>query len=407
MSISCNGMAAILLGLALGFCSVNTALAQSNPDGEATITITSAAGLAGTEVAVQVEFSHTGSTQALTVDMEFDPSFFSDVDLSDCTELIEATQNAADCFVRNAPNDNQIRINLINVPTPADIVDGPFGTMRFTIDPAASPGDTTTISVIDVVLEGDPDLVFNASTIEALSRPPSELSVTPAAIDFGAVFLGETSTESLVSICNEGEESPIAAEDLSISSVGIAGAAFAEGAGGSCPGTSFILEAGTCCSYSVVFSPTVEGAVSGSLNVTSDAGVVLSDSASLAGEGIAPPVELVFVQSPDYGVINGPLYGGVVVHVLDSSGNLFSDDSATVVEISLANDPSGLAVVSGTTEVTVVGGVAVFSDLSIDQVGSGFELRASDQAGDLDSGDSDAFAVLPLELLQDRFENLD
>ncbi|TVR93734.1 MAG: hypothetical protein EA418_11570, partial [Wenzhouxiangellaceae bacterium] len=107
---------------------------------------------------------------------------------------------------------------------------------------------------------------------------------------------------------------------------------------------------------------------------------------------------------PDYAVIDGPFFGGVVVHVLDSNGNLFSDDSSTVVEISFSADPSGIASLSGTTSVTVSGGVAVFPDLSIDQLGNGYVLRASDQADALDAGDSEAFAVLPLELLQDRFE---
>lgn len=261
---------------------------------------------------------------------------------------------------------------------------------------------TNTVRYFDNVGTGFGDETLS-SNIFILERPPGTLDVSPQDVNFGNQFVGSQSAESPINICNLGEPDSL---DVSVADITVSPSPFSPAAGGSCLSFPFSLAEGECCTYHVVFAPDDDGPFTGSVFVDSDAGSILNDTVSLSGQGVAPPQSLSIVQSPDYGVVGGPFYGAVVVHVLDTNGDLFAADSSTVVEMSLAIDPSGLAELSGTTQVTVSGGVAVFSDLSIDQVGNGFELRASDQAGELDSGDSDAFAVLPVELLQDRFENL-
>jgi hypothetical protein len=68
-----------------------------------------------------------------------------------------------------------------------------------------------------------------------------------------------------------------------------------------------------------------------------------------------------------------------------------TDDNSDTITLSLGSNPSG-GTLGGTLTVTVVNGVATFSDLSIDLAGAGYTLHASIGAG-LPDLDSDAFNV--------------
>ncbi len=305
--------------------------------------------------------------------------------------------------------DNEVRYlveHLSNLPLPSEI---DFGRLALEVASDADIGEVvaltlTTESYADPDANTIPPGDSTSGSVEIIDAPPSNLDVNPASIDFGEVFVGALSAEGSISVCNSGEVGSI---ELLVSDILIDVPQFTLTTGGDCPSLPFTLSQGECCTQNLVFAPDQDQLFPGTLLVQSDAGIVSSDTVALLGAGVAPPVELVFVQSPDYGVAGGPLYGGIEVHVFDTNGDLFTADSSTVVEMSIVTDPSGLAILSGQTQVTVSNGIAVFDDLSIDQVGTGFVLRASDQSGDLDSGDSDAFAVLPLDLLQDRFQALD
>lgn len=286
------------------------------------------------------------------------------------------------------------------LPFSGDVLE--FVLLRFSADSSAAEGSLGfSISWISGTPAGVPVDTGSAEFQVSIMAVTAILDVSPVELDFDGVFTGSTSSSQEITISNQGSDGvSLQVTDILISEP------FVLVGGGTCslPQSLGDMES---CTQRLVFSPLIDGPISETLTVESNAGEIINATVELSGEGVPPSAQLAFVQSPDYGVLSGPMYGGVVVHVLDTNGDLFTADSSTVVEMSLAIDPSGLAELSGTTQVTVSGGVAVFSDLSIDQVGNGFELRASDQAGELDSGDSDAFAVLPLELLQDRFENLD
>jgi hypothetical protein len=69
--------------------------------------------------------------------------------------------------------------------------------------------------------------------------------------------------------------------------------------------------------------------------------------------------------------------GPVKVQILDASGQLVTNGKVTVtIAITPAANP-GSGTLSGTTRVTTSGGVASFSDLSIDQAGFGYTLTAT------------------------------
>ena len=84
----------------------------------------------------------------------------------------------------------------------------------------------------------------------------------------------------------------------------------------------------------------------------------------------------------------------VVVEVQDSGGNLVTLDNSTVIELSLASDPSGTANLGGTISAQVSGGQASFAGLNIDQVGSGFSLLAADDAAQLTTDTSVLFDIV-------------
>ncbi len=84
--------------------------------------------------------------------------------------------------------------------------------------------------------------------------------------------------------------------------------------------------------------------------------------------------ELVFVSLPDTVEINQEFV--VAVQIQDQLGNLLSDDNSTEITLELESGPAG-AELSGSLEAQVVGGIATFTDLSVDQSGGGYQLRAS------------------------------
>ena len=81
------------------------------------------------------------------------------------------------------------------------------------------------------------------------------------------------------------------------------------------------------------------------------------------------------------------------VEVRDTSGNLAPEYSGTVTLAIKSNTGVTGAHLFGTTTVTIVQGIAIFSDVGVDTAGSSYQLVAT--SGSLDSGESSAFSVAP------------
>lgn len=105
------------------------------------------------------------------------------------------------------------------------------------------------------------------------------------------------------------------------------------------------------------------------------------------------PAALIFEVPPSDAPRNQAIDPAVVVRVVNSSGDFLPGDNATEVAITLAAGAGG-ATLSGGEPKAVSGGEAVFPGLSIDTMGSGFELEAADTGGQLDEAVSDPFEVL-------------
>ena len=90
---------------------------------------------------------------------------------------------------------------------------------------------------------------------------------------------------------------------------------------------------------------------------------------------VSSSTALSFTQQPT-GTRAGQPMGTVKVAVVDYFGNIVTGDNATPVMLTIGSGTSG-ATLAGTTTRTAVGGVATFTGLSINLVGSGYSLIAS------------------------------
>lgn len=142
----------------------------------------------------------------------------------------------------------------------------------------------------------------------------------------------------------------------------------------------------------------VEGvaAFSGCRIDTSGRYTVELTSPSLAGEAsssftVAPgaPSKLVMTSQPGHTVAGDTISPAVSVALQDAAGNVVIDSPATV-ELALGANPGG-ATLGGQVVAVTTDGVATFSDLSVDKVGSGYTLAATSTG--LTAATSTAFNV--------------
>ena len=108
---------------------------------------------------------------------------------------------------------------------------------------------------------------------------------------------------------------------------------------------------------------------------------------------VSTPSLLVFTQQPPSGRVGQPLTPPIQVALRDQYGNTVP--GANPVSIRLGNNP-GNAVLSGTTTVNAVNGVATFGDLALDKPGTGYTLVVSSSG--LTGATSAAFNVTPVSL---------
>jgi N-acetylneuraminic acid mutarotase len=116
------------------------------------------------------------------------------------------------------------------------------------------------------------------------------------------------------------------------------------------------------------------------------------------------PAELIVAVSPGTSVVDWPLRPQLVVHVLNIDQEIVEDDDFTVVIVSLSDHVSN-GQLSGTLQRQASGGVIIFDDLVIDQVGEGYVLEVVDSKSQLIPGFSELFNVVEDRVFSDRFSN--
>ncbi|WP_224246024.1 S8 family serine peptidase, partial [Hyalangium gracile] len=106
----------------------------------------------------------------------------------------------------------------------------------------------------------------------------------------------------------------------------------------------------------------------------------------------AAPAKMAFLSQPGTTKAGDSITPAVTVMILDAFDN--TTDAVTEVSVALGNNP-GEGRLSGTTTVESVNGVATFSNLSIDKVGTGYTLEAS--ADGLENATSQGFNITPAD----------
>jgi subtilase family serine protease len=146
-----------------------------------------------------------------------------------------------------------------------------------------------------------------------------------------------------------------------------------------------------------------------SINKTGTGYTLKATSGSLAGAtsgtfNITPGQadHLAFAQQPTNAAVGAPITPAVTVQVLDVNNNLVTGDNTDAVTLTLSTNPTG-ATLGGTNPVTVSGGVATFSNLTVNLVGTGYTLGAS--SGSLNMAMSASFNITGGSAIIEDFEH--
>ena len=90
--------------------------------------------------------------------------------------------------------------------------------------------------------------------------------------------------------------------------------------------------------------------------------------------------KLVYTQQPTTAAAGVAIAPPLTVAVEDANGNVVTTDNATKVTLAIGTNPN-TGTLTGGGQVTVVSGVATFAAVSINNVGTGYTLTASDTTG--------------------------
>jgi|GEM_PF-1500815 len=170
---------------------------------------------------------------------------------------------------------------------PANIllIPGANVTVQVTYSPSDEGTDSGTL-VIDSDDSDEPKVTVSLSG-NGVPVPVAEIDVSPLALNYGDVFIGSDSTLS-VTITNTGTA------DLDVTSIALGAGTSADFAITSGPG-SIVLAPGANVTVQVTYSPSDEGADSGTLVIGSDDADEPVVTVSLSGNGVPVPVAAIEV----------------------------------------------------------------------------------------------------------------
>jgi hypothetical protein len=166
------------------------------------------------------------------------------------------------------------QFSLSGMTLPMALGTGQAGTFSVFVDPTAAGSVTGTLT-----LQGDGGSSPAVVNLSATADPQPQLSLSSSAVSFGSVSVGSTGTSSLT-ISNTGTA------DLSVSVLTLSGVDFWI-SGITTPKT---ISAGQNAPLTLMFKPTVAGAVSGSLTITSNDPTTPTAVVSLSGTGSSTAV---------------------------------------------------------------------------------------------------------------------
>ena len=162
-------------------------------------------------------------------------------------------------------------------------------------------------------------------------------------------------------------------------------------------------------SQNIFYRDTTPGTIvlTGTVTLTGNTALPFGASTAVIKSVVGTGDRLAFGTQPANALKDNVIAPAVTVRIQDASGTLDTAANRNV-SIAVGNDPSGSAILSGTTTVAAVNGIATFSDLRIDRAGSGYTLLATSDlpAPALTSAESTAIDIgkLPQSI---EFEELE
>ena len=238
--------------------------------------------------------------QGANFEIRYDNAVFTP-DLTNCLDA--STAPFQTCAVEEIAGEDVIIVSSLDFLNPLAADQG--GTITFEYAPGVSAG-TYPLPVTEVVVNTVPpgtDITINSGAIILEDFAPA-LSITapdPAAIDFGNVREGSSSSEVPVTVTNSGNADGLVIEDVSFG--GADPANFTTTDNGSCGALpSAPLNEGASCTVHLVFGPDAERGFSATATISSNNG---SADVALSGTGTGSDANLTIAPtSADFGTLD-------------------------------------------------------------------------------------------------------
>jgi hypothetical protein len=277
--------------------------------------------------------------------------------------------------------------------------DGAYGVAGLNPVSTGSSGEAAVFSSLQITRSGT-DYRLVATDGDVSSAPSGVFVITPAGPDYLAFGTQPTTTVAGASITPAVSVRIYDAfdnfVDTATNSVSLA---FGTNAGsGTLSGGTAVAAVEGVATFSAL---SVNNAATGYTLVASSTGLTSSDPSDSFEITPGAATQLAFdddFQPED--AVSGASIGTVSVRILDAAGNLTS--STDSVTLSLLDTGSTGAVLSGSTSVAAVSGIATFTGLNVNLVGT-YELEAS--SGSLTTDESDSFTITPSAATQLAFDD--
>jgi len=222
--------------------------------------------------------------------------------------------NSAINITQASLSNPQFALSGLSIPMALPV--GQAGTFSVSVNPTTSGNVTGTLTVHGD--SGSSPVIVNLSATAVSAQP--QVSLSSNSVDLGTVGIGSQNTASVV-ISNAG------GADLTISMITLNGATFSV-SGVATPKT---ISSGQSATLNVSFRPTVAGAVTGSVAITSNDPATPTASIALTGTGSSTPVGQLSASSPSV-----------------SFGNVATGSTATQ-QLTLSNTGNASTQISGVT----------------------------------------------------------
>ncbi len=294
---------------------------------------------------------------------------------STMTQSITLTSSGTGPVTVNSVGVSGTGFSIAGVSVPATLNPGQTLTIQVSFDPTVAGAASGTITISSNSTTGSTSMVSLSGTGVAAATP--QLTISGNSLVFGSVTLNTASSKTLT-LTSSGTAA------VTVNSVGLAGAGFAI-AGGSFP---VVLNPGQTVMLQVSFDPTVAGAASGTLTISSNSTSGSTDMVGLSGTGVAGATPQLTVSG------NSLAFGSVTLNTTSSKTlTLTSSGTAAVTVNSVGLAGAGFAIAGGSFPVVLNPGQTVMLQVSFDPTVAGAASGTLTISSNSTSGNTDMVSL--------------